>query len=164
MIAFERLDPTRDEARAIDLFARAADYVRLETGADDTEGYAREMLVEAPPGAEIFNYGLARRDGKLAGFAGSVRGYPGPRDWYMGLLVLDPAERGSGLGTTAFTFIRELARSHDAPAMRIAVLDANPAGRRFWERQGFVLERSVPGDPEGDGHLRHVLKLDLEGA
>ncbi|QPH52349.1 GNAT family N-acetyltransferase [Pontivivens ytuae] len=165
-ITYVRFNAERDFGRVRDLFDRAGDYVRLETGKEPGDEYVRECLSGAPPqiGPDGYhNYGLERPDGTLAGFAGSIQGYYAPKDWYMGLLVLDPAERGKGLGTAAFAFIRERAEALGAPVIRIAVLDANKAGRRFWERQGFTLERTVPGDPEGDGHMRHVRRLELDG-
>jgi len=35
----------------------------------------------------------------------------------------------------------------------IAVLDANPKGRAFWEREGFVLAKTF--EPTLDQHIRH---------
>lgn len=158
-----RLDPVTDRARVADLCQRAADYVRLETRRDPYDAFIDDTLTGAPPHIppeDIFLFGLERPDRSLAGVACCIRGHYAPGEWYMGLLLLDPVERNHGLGTRAARHVIALARSDGAPCIRIAVLDANPAGRRFWERQGYAHEKSVPGD---DGHLRHVLKLDLPG-
>jgi len=156
------LDPETDRARVTDLCARAADYVRLETGRDPDITFVTQTMTAAPPGIgpeDTMLFGLPRPDGRLKGIATCIRGHYAPGEWYMGLLLLDPAERNSGLGSRAAQKIIAMARADGARAIRIAALEANPAGRRFWERQGFGLEKTVPGAD----HTRHVLKLDLQG-
>ena len=44
----------------------------------------------------------------------------------------------------------------------VAVLEANPAGRRFWEREGFRLARTAPPRRYGDRiHVAHRLARPL---
>ncbi|WP_162844875.1 GNAT family N-acetyltransferase [Pontivivens insulae] len=165
MINIVSLDPDKDLMRVADLFDRAGDYIRLETGRDPDIDYAREAMVEAPPQVppeDIHLFGLERTDHELAGFVGCLTGHYEPNEWYIGLLLLDPAVRGMGLGRLALRHIIQLARNAKGTVLRIAVLEANPAGRRFWEREGFVHERTVPADPDGDGHIRHVMRCNLE--
>ena len=81
----------------------------------------------------------------------------------MGLLLLDPGERGKGLGTRAAQLVLDEARADGAPCIRIAVLDVNTKARKFWAHMGYEHERTVPGDPTGDGHKRHVLIQHLKG-
>ncbi|MGB8814235.1 MAG: GNAT family N-acetyltransferase, partial [Paracoccaceae bacterium] len=49
--------------------------------------------------------------------------------------------RGKGAGVTLLRHLEELARSGGARQLFLAVLDANPKGRAFWEREGFRLAR-----------------------
>ncbi|SFR37332.1 GNAT family N-acetyltransferase [Litoreibacter janthinus] len=156
-----QLDADADFARVSDLCDRAADYVMLEEGNPPNEAYVHKTLTDAPPvcGPEdIFLRGVERPDGTLAGIATSIRHVYQPGEWYMGLLMLDPAERGTGLGRKVAQHVIAEARADGAPCIRIAVLDANPRGRKFWESLGYCHEKSV----QGDDHLRHVLKLDLK--
>lgn len=154
------LDQQADFDRVCDLADRAADYVRLESGRAPNLDFVRATLIDKPPTCgpeDIFLRGVERPDGTLAGIATSIRHFYERGDWYMGLLMLDPAERGAGLGRRVAEHVIAEARADNAPCIRIAVLDANPKALRFWERLGYRLEKSVPGDD----HLRHVLKLDL---
>lgn len=156
------LDAEADYDRVSDLADRAADYVRLESGKAPNPEFVRNTLTDAPPVCgpdDIFLRGVERPDGTLAGIATSIRHFYAPGDWYMGLLMLDPAERGSGLGRRVAEHVIAEARADNAPCIRIAVLDANPKARKFWESLGYALEKSV----QGDDHLRQVLKLDLGG-
>lgn len=158
------LDPVADLAAVHDLCVRAADYITLETGAPPSPDYAAQLLAEAPPALppqDVFAFGAAR-GAKLCGVVTCLRNFYAVGEWYMGLLLIDPAERGRGLGAQMARDVFARARRGAATCIRVAVLDANPRGRSFWERQGFMLERTVAGDPEGDGHMRHVLKLDWE--
>jgi ribosomal protein S18 acetylase RimI-like enzyme len=79
----------------------------------------------------------------------------------MGLLILDPQERGKGLGRKAAEQVIEEAKLDLAPRIRIAVLDKNPRGRKFWESLGFKLEKTVLAEDNDDGNERHVLVKEL---
>lgn len=163
------LDPdchlNEDAARVMDLFERAADYARLEKGKAPDLEFLRETFDGPPMLAREDRFVLAlEQDAKLMGTAAYIRNFYEAGEWYMGLLLLDPNVRGSRHGSNLARRVIEHARAESGTCIRIAVLDANPKARRFWERQGYTLERTVPGDPDGDGHIRHVLKQDLGGA
>lgn len=162
MINFVTLDPATDAARVLDLCIRAQDYIQLETGKVPDAAYVQETLTDKPTQLapdDIFLTGLARPDTSLAGMVTAIRHFYEKNEWYIGLLLLDPAERSQGLGVQAAAHIFDLARKHNAPLVRIAVLDLNPRGRVFWERQGFTHARTVE-DCE-DGLIRHVLQKKL---
>lgn len=134
------LDPVRDRAAVAGLYARAADYVRLESGADPDEATVSAFFTGTPPGgdpAASAKLGLFDADGALAGIADLGFGFPEPDDAFLGLLLLDPARRGHGLGPLLLAAAIARARARGAPRLLVAVLDANPRGRAFWEREGF---------------------------
>jgi len=165
-VVIRALDPPRDVGDVQDLCLRAADYIKLETGAPPLPDYAAKLLAEAPPTLppdDVFAFGAAQGE-QLVGVVTCLRNFYAAREWYMGLLLIDPAARSAGLGARMAQHVFNIARSQNATCIRVAVLDANPRGRAFWERQGFGPERGVPADPKGDGHARHVLKLDWEDA
>ncbi|MEP3347233.1 MAG: GNAT family N-acetyltransferase [Litoreibacter sp.] len=155
------LNAQDDFVRVRDLCERASDYVMLEEGHPPDDAYVTRTLNEAPPVCgpdDIFLRGIEREDGSLAGIATSIRHFYEHGEWYMGLLMLDPKERGGGLGRKVAQHVIDEACDDGAPCIRIAVLDANTRGRKFWESLGFTHEKSV----QSDDHLRHVLKLDLK--
>ena len=150
-----------DSQRVLHLCQRARDYILLETGAEPDMDYVRETMTDAPPSVppdQIWCWGHARPDGSIDAIATCLKGYYEAEDWYLGLLLLDPAARGKGLGEHMAQHVIDQATRGDAACLRIAVLDANPRARMFWERLGFAYEKSTSA---GDGHLRHVHRLAL---
>ena len=62
----------------------------------------RELLTDLPPGKTLGDkFGMGVFDGadRLVGAIDVIRDYPEPREWYLGLLVLEPGQRNQGLGT-----------------------------------------------------------------
>ncbi|WP_052249784.1 GNAT family N-acetyltransferase [Tateyamaria sp. ANG-S1] len=153
-----------DGPRILDLCHRASDYVMLERGQSPDLAYVESEMTEAPPSVppnQIWCWGHSQANGSLDGVATCLKGYYDPDDWYLGLLLLDQAARGAGLGTQMAQHVIEQAKADAAQCLRIAVLDDNPRGRAFWERLGFAHEKSTTA---GDGRLRHVHRLPLRKA
>ncbi|WP_299374216.1 GNAT family N-acetyltransferase [uncultured Tateyamaria sp.] len=149
-----------DGDRVLHLCLRARDYIALETGTGPDIAYVEEAMTDAPPIVppnQIWIWG-AQAGGTLTGIATCLKGYYAPDDWYLGLLLLDPAARGRGLGAQMVAHVSDQARADGGTCLRISVLDANPRGRAFWVRQGFAHEKSTTA---GDGQLRHVHRYDL---
>lgn len=158
------LDPARDRARTQAMFERAADYIRLETGLPPDGGEAARFFAEGPPGADLAR---SRKFGQEAGaalisLADLAFGFPEADDAFIGLLLVDPACRGRGLGRQMLDHLARTAREAGARRLLVAVLEANPAGRRFWEREGFRLARTAPPRRYGDRiHVAHRLARPL---
>jgi GNAT superfamily N-acetyltransferase len=90
---------------------------------------------------------------RLIGILGVVFGYPDATDSYIGLLLLAPYARDRGVGGRALAHATTLGRARGSTRQLVAVLDNNPKGRAFWDREGFALEKSFP--PTEDRHTRH---------
>lgn len=50
--------------------------------------------------------------------------------------------RGKGIGTKLLDELKQYARDNGFSSIRLDVIDTNPAARRLYERQGFVLTRT----------------------
>ena len=77
------------------------DFIHLATGRPPQLNAARDLLQELPPGKssqDKFVLGFVRVHSALIGVLDTVRGYPDPGTWYIGLLMFIPQERGKGLG------------------------------------------------------------------
>ncbi|MCR9149532.1 MAG: GNAT family N-acetyltransferase [Rhodobacteraceae bacterium] len=158
------LDPVADLAALAGFAPRVADYVELESGHAPGPGWAEAVFAETPPGDgpfETAHLGLFDAAG-MQGLAAMAFGYPEPGDAYLGLMLIATEARGRGLGPRLLGAVAETARARGAPRLYLGVLDANPRGRAFWERQGFrhVLTRTglAFGDRRHDVH-RMVLPL-----
>jgi GNAT superfamily N-acetyltransferase len=153
-----------DRAHVADLFARAADYVLLESGLPPAPDAADDFFTEVPPGltgADSCQFGLFT-DHRLDAMATLAVGYPEPDDAYIGLLIVDAAQRRRGLGQILAAHIIAHCRARGATRLLIAVLDANAPGRAFWAKMGFAHERTFPPAPDAPmPHIRHRMTRAL---
>lgn len=120
-------------------YSRAPEYWLLAEGACDPLRQAHEFFTDCPPGCDPL--ASARLgfflDDALSGVAELSFGFPAPQDAYLGLMLLGPWAQGAGHGAVFLAHIEGIARARAAPALYLAVLDANPRGRAFWLREGF---------------------------
>lgn len=135
-----RLDPLSDRALVDAFFQEAADYIAIERGEGPGPEVTDEFFTDAPPGcdpAESLRLGLF--DGaRLIALAETGFGYPTRDDAFLGLMIVAPAARGTGAGPRLLAHIETEARARACKALYLAVLEANPRGRAFWERAGFT--------------------------
>jgi GNAT superfamily N-acetyltransferase len=159
-----------DEALIFDLLQRCADFSLLVSGLPPTEEEARDLLTDLPPAKQLedkFVIGLLDpRENRLIGLAVVIRGYPHPEDWFIGLLQLDPACRGQGLGRQFYLAIEAWAAQRRARNILLGVVEQNQAAHAFWHQLGFqdiekrppvkfgmlecavfVMKRPIPGPP-----------------
>lgn len=149
--AIRRLDAGADLARVAAFWRAAPDYWHLAEGGCDPQAKARAFFDDAPPGCDP---ALSQRLGlflgrRLSGVAELSFGFPEPGDAYLGLMVLGPWAQGAGRGRTFLAEVIRRARAAGAPTLFLAVLERNPRGRAFWEREGFRPTGVGRADPLG---------------
>ncbi|MGW1724848.1 GNAT family N-acetyltransferase [Streptomyces sp. NPDC002306] len=95
----------------------------------------------AQPGVEV---SLARGEGRLVGVAVTLAHHPDPADpdpW-IGLLMVDAGVQRRGYGRELAAAVEDRFRAAGRTAVRLAVLDDNPAGLAFWTALGYeVVDR-----------------------
>lgn len=129
-----------ETALVAQFYREAPDYWLLAEGRVDAEHQAQEFFTDAPPNcdpAQSDRLGLFV-DHRLSGVAEVSYGFPEPGDAYIGLMLLGPWAQGAGNGRHFLAHAEALARKRHAKLIYLAVLDANPRGRAFWEREGFT--------------------------
>lgn len=142
------LDPVTDRVLVDAFFQSIAGYIQLERDELPSPVVTDEYFTDAPPGcdpAASVRCGMVQ-DGQIIALAEMAFGYPASSDAYIGFLAVSEAARGKGAGVALLRHLETLARTHGARQIFMAVLEANPRGRAFWEREGFRLalaDRSV---------------------
>jgi ribosomal protein S18 acetylase RimI-like enzyme len=81
--------------------------------------------------------------GELVGVVELLAGFPRLNEWYVGLLLLHPDVRGAGAGTAIWEHLRQRMTQEGTTTVRLIVQQQNTRARRFWERQGFAVEREL---------------------
>ncbi|WP_137109190.1 GNAT family N-acetyltransferase [Rhodobacter sp. SY28-1] len=128
-----------ETALVAQFYREAPDYWLLAEGRCDPESQAQDFFSDAPPNcdpATSDRLGLFLNH-RLSGVAEVSYGFPEPNDAYLGLMLIGPWAQGAGHGKAFLAHAAALARKRHAPRLYLAVLDANPRGRAFWEREGF---------------------------
>jgi len=141
-----RLEPVDIDA-VQSLLIRCEDYFQLISGALPTPDEARQTWVDVPPGkttADKFLFGLWA-DNTLIGLLDAIRDYPQSGIWFVGLLLIDPAWRGHGLGDSWYRAFEDWAARSGASCIMLGVVEQNEKAFRFWQRLGFeVVEKRSP--------------------
>lgn len=148
---------------ALDLATRAADYAVLEIGRAPDMDYIAEFFTAHPPGLDsacLLHFGVMQHPA-MVGMICVARGYEYPDDWWIGLMLIDPAFRSQQIGHKVIELVKGRARRAGVNMLKLAVLRANPRALSFWQREGFAFHRDAPALPGSDGHDRVVLKYQL---
>jgi len=152
------LDPHADLPLVAALYEEAPEYWLLADRAAPTPAKAQAFFTDGPPGcdpARSHRLGLFE-EGHLCGVAELSFGFPEPQDAYLGLMLLAPRAQNRGNGAAFLRHAEALARKAGAPQLFLAVLEENPKGRAFWEREGFRATGRSGFDAD-TGHTLHRL-------
>ena len=151
------------------VFDASTDYALLQDGQPFPANAAELEFEDLPPGFAKESkriFAIEQSNGRVVGLIDGLCGYPNPAVWFIGLMLLVPEARSTGLGSLALAAVERFARSEDTcNEMELAVLKANSPGMRFWERNGFSRRREAPGVAFGQQvHERWVLGKHLSDA
>jgi GNAT superfamily N-acetyltransferase len=145
---------------------RCLEHIELHYGSPpDPAQMIRDLLSDLPPSktlADKFGMGIFDDAGRLVGGIDVIRDYPEPHEWYLGLMVLDPAHRNQGLGVRLIAALTQWLRQHEAAYLRLAVSEHNAAGQRFWTRLGFQPVKQVTARFGNKQSVFLVLRRALE--
>jgi GNAT superfamily N-acetyltransferase len=140
------------------LLERCADYYELVEGRSTSPDAAVSELTEGPPARvpqDLFCLGIRGEAEELAGVIGTLRHHRRANQWYLGLMLLDPALRGRGLGQRMYAAFEGWISGQGADSLLLAVVEANTRAARFWQAMGFGSPNRYP--ERTIGLRRHVL-------
>jgi GNAT superfamily N-acetyltransferase len=120
------------------LLDRCADYFLTAEGRPPRPTEAQDLCTTLPAGTSADDkHLLGVFCGELRGVVDVIRDWPRPRTWLLGLLLLDPRDRGRGVGAAVVAALDRWAASAGADRLRVAVVEANPRALCFWRSLGF---------------------------
>lgn len=134
------------------LFERCRDYFEVATGAPAGSDEATRAFVAGPPTKSVDDKRvIGVFDGRegLIGVLDSLIDWPDQHVWTMGMLLLDPEHRGTGLGTWVLQSYEEWAGENGARGLRTAVVSHHLTGIQFLEHHGYSLDSTIEGYDAG---------------
>ncbi|WP_420138776.1 GNAT family N-acetyltransferase [Sphingomonas sp.] len=147
------------------LYDRCVDYFLLQDGEPPTLADAQALFTDLPAGKEahdqsVFGWTLRKR---LRAIIAILRDYPDDGVWYLGFMLIDPRQRGHGVGRSLYRKVEQWAVAQGAVEVRLAVLEQNEAATRFWHSLGFSTFRRVGPDRfKARDHHRTELRRFLD--
>lgn len=143
-IAATRLG-TGHEAAVTTFCRQCSEFFALVAGDSPAAETARIVLGSRPPNVEPAQKHVVgfERGGEIVAIVDLVEGFPGEAEWYVGLLLLAPAERTRGLGTAVWNAMEVWIRAAGGRRVRLIVQQQNPAAARFWHSVGFTANGEV---------------------
>ena len=135
---------TSDEVPALQgLLERCTEYPELVLGYPPGPAEAQSVFYAGPedgrnPENKMLLGIRAQGDEELAGVLDAFYDYPERGVWYIGLLLLAPSTRGSGIGREIVDALADAASRSGAKELQLNVVEQNRAGHRFWNSCGFI--------------------------
>jgi ribosomal protein S18 acetylase RimI-like enzyme len=131
----------RSDESAITTFCQQCGaFFSLVAGEARAADTALQLLEARPRSVDVTRKHVIgfERGGALIAIVDLLEDYPDEANWYVGLLLLSPDERGRGLGTAIWTAIETWIRGEGGSHARLIVQEQNPDAARFWRTVGFT--------------------------
>lgn len=128
-----------DEISIQDLCERCSDFFELIEGRTPEKDAGHSILSDLPPGKELkdkYVFGVYKEDFLIA-VIDIIKDYKVTGEWIIGLLMIDPNERGNGLGRKLHDLIKTWVSEEHGKALRIGVVEENHGGYKFWCEMGY---------------------------
>ena len=127
-----------DLESVLTLLLTAPDYFALDGKQPDLNSIRADLTALPPRCApEQKRYVGFWRDGKPEAVLDWVEGYPREQTLWIGFFLVDRALRGQGLGKRLMSALLGAAYDGGMDSIRLACLEGNETGHRFWEALGF---------------------------
>ncbi|WP_349947561.1 GNAT family N-acetyltransferase [Lacrimispora sp. BS-2] len=136
-----RLLTGKDESEVQDFCERCSDFFELTEGRPPEKDAGNSILFDLPPGKtpkDKYDFGVYNKNGVLIAVIDIVKDYKAAGEWIIGLLMLDPNVRESGLGRRLHDFIKDWVLEEHGRALRIGVVEENHRGYKFWCKMGYI--------------------------
>ncbi|MEL7657499.1 MAG: GNAT family N-acetyltransferase [Bacillota bacterium] len=147
-----------------ELCEKCSDYFILHYGLPASEKEIDEIFIALPPNKSFddkFVLGIYRFD-ELIGLVDIVKDFPTVGEWMLGLMLITPEERGSGLGRAVHEALVIWAKELGAESFRIGVIEDNHKGFAFWSSLGYTKIKEVNMDLNAKTHIVNVMRFSFK--
>ena len=155
----------QDSDRLQALFERCTDFFKLTTGQPPNPTAAEGEFLDVPAGKtpeDLHVFGLCQRLDTLTGAMIAVQDYPAAATWWIGTMLIDPADRSQGVGSAFYQAFERWLAAQGVTRIELCAIAHNLPGRRFWQRLGFAEICQTPPRPYGQKiHTVYVYRRQL---
>lgn len=147
-----------------ELCEKCSDYYVLHDGILPSKEDIVEIFTTIPPNKNYkdkFVLGIYKFDDELVGTIDIVKDYPIDGEWMLGLMLIEPQERGNRLGKIVHEALVRWAKKLGAKSFRIGVIEDNQKGANFWSILGYTKIREVNMDFTEKTHRVNVMTLQI---
>jgi GNAT superfamily N-acetyltransferase len=142
------------------------DFMMLIDGRPANPASVEEDFHDVPDGYSSDDksvFGIIDRNNGLVGMLDVLRGYPEKSTWWIGLLMLAPQVRSSGIGKKVLEGFSEFVLADGCRTIMLGVVEENSRAIQFWSRMGFSLVRkSEPKEFGNKTHIVWVMRKELD--
>lgn len=146
----------------LDLCVSCSDYYLLHCGVSPAKREVDEIFLDLPPDKgyeDKFVLGVFDAEDMLVGILDVIRDYVIKGEWTIGLMLLDPKQRGKGLGTIVHETLVVWAVELGAKSFRLGAIKKNPQGLAFWSSLGYEKIKEVEMTLTEKTHIVNVMTL-----
>lgn len=145
------------------LCEKCSDYYLLHDGILPSKKEIDKIFTTLPPNKSYedkFVLGIYKFD-KLVGIVDIIKDFPDVGEWMLGLILINPEERGNGLGKIVHKALSEWAIGLGATSFRIGVIEDNYNGIKFWSSLGYTKIKEVNMNFKINTHIVNVMRLQF---
>lgn len=147
-----------------DLCERCSDFSELIEGRPLEKDAGHHILFDLPGGKALkdkYVYGMYSENGILIAVIDTIKNFPVTGEWTIGLLMIDPKERGKGFGRKLHALLSTWILKEQGTRLRIGVIEENLKGAAFWRQMGYTEVKRVKGTYGNKEHMVIVMDLPL---
>ena len=145
------------------LCEKCSGYYILHDGILPSKEQIDEIFTALPPNKNYedkFILGIYKFD-ELVGIVDIIKDFPTIGEWMLGLMIIEPEERGNGLGKIVHEALIGWAIDFGAKSFRIGVIEYNYNGIKFWSSLGYTKIKKVNMNFKTNTHIVNVMRLQF---
>lgn len=155
---------TKDNNNIVErLCEKCSDYYILSDGKLPSKDEIDKIFTDLPPNKNLkdkFLLGVYKSD-ELVGIVDIIKDFPTIEEWMLGLMLIEPKERGNGLGKIIHEALVRWAKKLGAKSFRIGVLKDNYEAFKFWSALGYIKIKEFNMDFTLKTHIVNVMRMQV---
>ena len=147
-----------------ELCEKCSDYYILSGGVFPSKEEINDIFTDLPPNKNLedkFLLGVYKFE-ELIGMVDIIKDFPTIGEWTLGLMLIEPGERGSGLGKIIHKELIKWAKGLGAKTFRIGVIEDNHKAFKFWSNLGYIKIKEVKMDFKSKAHVVNIMSYKLK--